>query len=65
MLKKWLVFILLAYPMWGAAAQHVLMFEDVSGELSIEQVLSDPQRFQPTDKTAFGFSDSVFWLISP
>lgn len=62
MLKKWLVFILLAYPMWGAAAQHVLMLEDVSGDMSIEQVLSDPERFQETDKTAFGFTDSVFWL---
>ena len=62
MLKKLFVFALLLYPMWGTAAQPVLMLEDVSGDMSIEQVLSNPQRFQQTDKTAFGFSDSVFWL---
>lgn len=62
MLKKLFVFALLLYPTWGFAAQPLLMFEDVSGDMSIEQVLSNPQRFQQTDKTAFGFSDSVFWL---
>ena len=62
MLKKWFVFTLLVWPMWGAEAQQIFMLEDDSGELSIEQVVSDPQRFQATDKTAFGFSDSVFWL---
>lgn len=55
MLKKLFVFTLLLYPMWGNAAQPVLMLEDVSGDMSIEQVLSNPQRFQQTDKTAFGF----------
>ena len=62
MLKKWFVFTLLVWPMWGAAAQQIFMLEDDSGELSIEQIISGPQRFQLTDKTAFGFSDSVFWL---
>jgi hypothetical protein len=61
-LKKLFVFALLLYPTWGSAAQPILMFEDVSGDMSIEQVLSNPQRFQQTSKTAFGFSDSVFWL---
>ena len=62
MLKKWFVFTLLVWPMWGAAAQQIFVPEDDSGELSIEQIVSDPQRFQLTEKTAFGFSDSVFWL---
>ena len=38
------------------------MLEDDSGDMSIQQVLSNPDGFQQTDKTAFGFSDSVFWL---
>lgn len=62
MLKKWFVFILLVCPMWGATAQQIFMLEDDSGEMSIQQVLTNPDGFQQTDKTAFGFSDSVFWL---
>ena len=62
MLKKWFVFILLVCPMWGATAQQIFMLEDDSGDMSIQQVLSNPDGFQQTDKTAIGFSDSVFWL---
>lgn len=61
-MKSLVVLILSLFAIFGAAATPVLMFEDVSGELSLEQILSDPQRFQPTDRTSFGFSDSVFWL---
>ena len=62
MLKKWFVFILLVCPVWGATAQQIFMLEDDSGDMSIQQVLSNPDGFQQTDKTAIGFSDSVFWL---
>ena len=62
MLKKWFVFILLVCPMWGATAQQIFMLEDDSGDMSIQQVLSNPDGFQQIDKTAIGFSDSVFWL---
>lgn len=47
---------------YTAGAQTLEVLEDPKGNLSIEQILASPDRFELTHQTSFGFSDSTFWL---
>lgn len=45
-----------------ASAQPIEVFEDPTGSITLEQILSEPDRFEPTAQKSFGFSESTFWL---